>query len=208
MFQIRILNETNDRLPVSIAIYKKPLLPQTGSIAWKVVVPGPCHPELVQVPEEFQVYAEYSQDPRNPDPPSPDATRSTTDTVSFKEATAHFQIVPVNSQDDRATGAYITQVSTDLVPSEFCLKNDTPFSLLGHIQLEHADLYPPHLLRPRMVWNENLLSPFYLAVVGQRVSQGSQVQEEVGRLTETPVLEGGTFFVTGCMTSGYSITMA
>jgi hypothetical protein len=152
------------------------------------------------------VYAEYSLDPNNPDPTSPTATVNQTNTVSFLETTARFQINSATSQDKKATGAYITQSFTDLSLNEVRLENDFAVGVLSHIQKYGQDIYAPQVLWPGAVRIEDVRSDLYLAVVSQFVFKGSQLVDEDIQMTETPIVEGGTAVVTGSMWTGYSIS--
>ncbi|HSK81022.1 MAG TPA: hypothetical protein VLQ45_31505 [Thermoanaerobaculia bacterium] len=204
MSQITILNGTNEL--VRIAIYKKPVLqPTLQTIAWQIVAPPPGGQTVVPIPEDFQVYAEYSLDPNNPDPTSPTATVNQTNTVNFDETTARFQIQSVSSQDKRAAGAYINQVFNDLQLNEVRLENNFGVGVLSHIQKDNVDIYAPQVLWPGAVRIEDVRSTLYLAAVGQFVYQGSRLVDEEIQMTETAILEGGTALVTGSMWKGYSI---
>jgi hypothetical protein len=204
MSQITILNGTNEL--VRIAIYKKPVLqPTLATIAWQIVAPPPGGQTVVPIPEDYQVYAEYSLDPNNPDPTSPTATVNQTNTATFNETTARFQIQSVTSQDKRASGGYITQVFSDLQLNEVRLENNFAVGVLSHIQKDGVDIYSPQVLWPGAVRIEDVRSTLYLAAVGQFVYQGSRLVDEEIQMTETPILEGGTALVTGSMWKGYSI---
>jgi len=207
MSQITIRNQTSDM--VRIAVYKKPAaLPVQTAIAWQVVAPPPGGQTVVVVPEEYQVYAEYSPDPDNPDPTSPTATVSRTNTVSFSETTARFQILSATSQDKQATGAYIQQELTNLMLNEVRLENNFALGVLSHIQKDGVDIFAPQVLWPGAVRIEDVRSDLYLAVVSQLVFQGSQLMNEETQMTETLILEGGTALVTGSMGKGYSVTVS
>jgi hypothetical protein len=204
MSQITILNGTNEL--VRIAVYKKPVMqPTLATIAWQIIAPPPGGQTVVPIPEDFQVYAEYSLDPNNPDPTSPTATVNQTNTVAFDETTARFQLQSVASQDKRSSGAYINQVFNDLVLNEVRLENNFALGVLSHIQKDNVDIYAPQVLWPGAVRIEDVRSTLYLAAVGQFVFQGSQLVDEEIQMSETPILEGGTALVTGSMWKGYSI---
>lgn len=208
MPQITIVNHTDNNELVRVVIYKKPAAqPALNTIAWQIVAPPPGGGQtVVPIPEEYQVYAEYSLDPNNPDPTSPGATVSQTNIVSFLQTTARFLVLSAASQDNKATGAYVQQVFTDLIANEVRLENNFNLGVLSHIQRDGVDIFAPQVIWPGHVRMENVLSTLYLAVVGQFVSQGSQIGYEDTQMTETPILEGGTAVVTGSMWKGYSIT--
>ena len=204
MSQITILNGTNEL--VRIAIYKKPvLMPTLASVAWQIIAPPPGGQTVVPIPEDYQAYAEYSLDPNNPDPTSPTATVNKTNTVSFLETTARFQILSATSQDKKATGAYVNQVFNDLELNEVRLENNFALGVMSHIQKDGMDIFAPQVLWPGAVRIEDVRSSLYLAVVSQFVFHGNQLVDEEIQMTETPILEGGTALVTGSMWKGYSL---
>ena len=205
--QITILNQTDNNELVRIAVYKKPTVqPTLNTVAWQIIAPPPGGQTVVPIPEDYQVYAQYSMDPNNPDPTLPSATVNQTNVASFLQTTARFQILTATSQDNKATGAYVTQVFTDLVANEVRLENNFSIGVLSHIQKDGVDIFAPQVLWPGAMRIENILSTLYLAVVGQFVFQGSQLLDEDIQMTETPIVEGGTAVVTGSMWKGYSIT--
>lgn len=207
--QITIINSTDTNELVRVVIYKKPVTqPVSNPIAWQIVAPPPGGQTVVPIPEEYQIYGQYSLDPNNPDPTSPSATVNQTNVVSFPETTARFQILAATSQDKKATGAYISQVFTDLMPDEVHLENNFGIGVLSHIQRDNVDIFAPQVLWPGQVRIENILSTLYLAVVGQFTFQGSALSDEDTQPTETPILEGGIAVVTGSMGKGYSITVS
>lgn len=204
MSQITILNGTNEL--IRVAIYKKPTVtPLLSTVAWQIVAPPPGGRTLVPIPEDYQVFAEYSLDQTNPDPSSPTATVHSTNTVNFLETTAYFQINSRTSQDKQSPGAVINQVFSGLQLNEVRVENKFALGVLSHIQKDGVDIFAPHVLWPGAVRIENVISDLYLAVVGQFVFQGSQLMDEEIQMTETPILEGGTALVTGSMWQGYSI---
>jgi hypothetical protein len=204
MSSITIFNSTTEL--VRIAIYKKPVLqPTLDTIAWQIIAPPPGGHTVVPVPDDFQVFAEYSLDPNNPDPTAPDATVNTTNTVSFDETTARFQVLSVASQDKRASGSYIAQVFNDLELNEVRLENEFGLGVLSHIQKDGQDIYAPQVLWPGGVRIEDVRSTLYLAVVSQFVYKGTRLVDEEISMTETPILEGGSATVTGSMWKGYAI---
>jgi hypothetical protein len=207
MAQITIVNNTDNNELVRVAIYKKPTVtPLLSTIAWQIIAPPPGGNAMVQIPEDYQVFAQYSLDPNNPDPTSPTATVNQTNIVEFGETTARFQLNSVVSQDNQATGAVITQLFNGLQFNEVRLENNFALGVLSHIQKNFVDIYSPQVLWPGAVRIEDVRSTLYLAVVGQFVFQGSTLVDEDIQMTETPILEGGTAVVTGSMWKGYSIT--
>jgi hypothetical protein len=205
MSQITIRNETNEL--VRIAIYKRAVVqPTLDTIAWQIVAPPPGGQAVVPIPEDFQVFAEYSLDRDNPDPTSPTATMNKTNVASFNVTTARFQLQSVASQDKQATGGDIKQVFNDLQPNEVRLENNFALGVMSHIQKDNVDIYAPQVLWPGAVRIEDVRSTLYLAAVGQFVYQGNRLVDEEIQMTETPIMEGGTALVTGSMWKGYSIT--
>ena len=204
--QITIFNSTENNELIRVAIYKKPTVtPLLSTVAWQIIAPPPGGQTVVPIPEDYQVYAQYSKDPNYPDITVPGVTVNQTNTVNFLQTTARFQILPATSQDNMATGAYITQVFTGLQTNEVRLENSFSQGVLSHIQKDNVDIFAPQVLWPGAVRIENIISTLYLAVVGQFVFQGSQLLDEDIQLTETPIVAGGTAVVTGSMWKGYSI---
>jgi hypothetical protein len=205
MAQITLLNGTNEL--IRVAIYKKPTVqPLLSTIAWQIVAPPPGGQALVPIPEDYQVYAQYTLDPNNPDPTSSTATALQTNTASFLGTTASFQILSATSQDRQASGAYVNQVFTDTVVNEVRLENKYAQGVLSHIQKDNVDIFAAQVLWPGAVRIEDVRSTLYLAVVGQFVFQGTQLIDEDIQMTETPIVEGGTALVTGSMWTGYSLS--
>jgi hypothetical protein len=204
---ITVVNATSNNELVRVAIYKKPTVqPTLATIAWQIIAPPPGGQTAVPIPEDYQVYAEYSLDPNNPDPTLPTATVNKTNTVNFLETTARFQILSATSQDKQTAGAYITQAFTDLSLNEVHLENDFGIGVLSHVQKDHVDIFAAQVLWPGAARIEDVRSTYYLAVIGQFVFQGSRLVDEDIQMSETAILDGGTAVVTGSMWKGYSIT--
>jgi hypothetical protein len=200
MPNITIVNETNET--VRIAVYKKPVIrPTLATIAWQVVSPPPGGRCVVQIPANYEVFANYSMDPNNPADP-----QYTTNRIDFTELTASFQINSVTSQDRRASGAEIEQVFDGLVMNEVRLINDFGMGVWGHIQLDGTDVYPAQVIWPGGLLMEDLRSFLYLAAVSRFTYRGQDLVQEEISLTETPILEGGTAVITGSMWKGYDIS--
>lgn len=205
MSQITIVNQSSDL--VRIAIYKKPVLqPTLVTVAWQIVAPPPRGQTVVPVPEAYQAFAEYSLDPNNPDPTSPNATVYQTNVCPFNETSARFVISSARSQDRQTSEAVMNQVFTDLVFNEVRMENNFGVGVLGHIQKAGQDIYAPQVLWPGGVWMEDIRATLYLAVVSQFIYQGGRLVDEETQMTETEILEGGVATVTGSMWKGYSIT--
>ena len=205
MSQITIINRTDDSEVVRVAIYKKPILvPTLGTIAWRTVAPPPSGGKtVIQVPETYQTYANYSYDPDERDDPT---AGNQTQVITFTEATARFVIASATSQDTRASAATITQVFTDLILNEVRVENQFGYGVWSHITKDGDDIYAPQVLWPGAVRMEDVRSSFFLAVVAQFVNKGSRLVDEEISITETEVLEGGVAIVTGSKWKGYSLT--
>ena len=106
MSTITVINQSDE--VVRIAIYKKPVLqPTLSSIAWRVISPPPQGGQtVVQIPSDFAVFANYSNNPAERNDPN---AGNRTNTVSFAETTARFIVDSVSSQDEVAEAAIITQ---------------------------------------------------------------------------------------------------
>lgn len=204
MSSITIVNFTQNNEVVRVAIYKKPVItPKLDTIAWRVVSPPPNGGQtVVNIPDEFAVYANYadSNDNRN----DPNAGNRTA-VLPFGEVTARFLISSVSSQDMRASAASISQVFVNLVPNEVRVENKFDTGVWTHVTKDGDDIYAPQVLPPGSVRMEDVRSTLYLAVVAQFVYKGTRLVDEEITLTETPILEGQTAVVTGSMWNGYEI---
>lgn len=199
---ITIINNTPEA--VRIAIYRKPvLLPTLSTIAWRIAEPPPNGGQtIVQIPEDFAVFANYSFDPATQE--DPDAGNRT-NVVQFGEDTAKFVVGTVQSQDRLVNAATITQTFDGLVVNEARIENRFSCGVWGHITKDGNDVYAPQVISPGAVLMEDLRETFYLAVISQFVSQGDRLVEEETSLTETAILEGGTVAVSGSKWKGYAI---
>ena len=197
---LTIINESAE-VP-RVAIYKKPQAhPSLNSVAWKTVAPPPLGGEAkVTVPDDFEIYAQYSNNPM-----TPDDTQYTTNRIDFSELTAGFKVSSVVSQDKRADAAEITQDFTNLVLNEVQVLNDYGIGVIGHILKEGTDIYPPQVIWPGGVLIEDVRSPLYLAVVSDFTYRGDALVDRELSLTETEILEGQTAVVTGSIWTGWSI---
>jgi hypothetical protein len=147
MSTLTIINQTPDL--VRLAVYKKPVLqPTLDTIAWQIVAPPPGGSTSIPLPDDFQVFAEYSLDPNNPDPTAPDCTVYQTPTVPFGETTGRFVVSSVLSQDRQASGAVINQSFVDLVLNEVRVENNFGIGILSHIQKAGQDVYAPQVIWP------------------------------------------------------------
>ncbi len=203
MSTITVVNKTDET--VRIAIYKKPTLqPTLGTIAWKIVEPPPGGGQrVVQIPDDYGVYANYSFDPEEREDPT---AGNRTKIISFNEYTAHFVVnnSPA-SQDRRANVADISQSFTRLVLNEVRIENLFNYGVWGHVTKDGDDIYAPQVIWPRGRLMEDIRASFYLAVVAQFVYKGSRLVEEEISITETELLEGGTATVTGSKWKGYEV---
>jgi hypothetical protein len=206
MSQITIVNNTDQGEVVRVAIYKKPILtPTLATIAWKVVAPPPSSGQtIVQIPESYTAYANYSYDPDEREDPN---AGNRTAILNFSETTARFVIGTSSSQDNRANAANITQDFTNLVRNEVRMENRFGYGVWSHITKDGDDIYAPQILWPGAVRMEDIRASLYLAVVAEFLDKGDRlVDEEIG-LTETELLEGGTAVVTGSKWKGYAIAV-
>ncbi|HSR51507.1 MAG TPA: hypothetical protein VLV83_11805 [Acidobacteriota bacterium] len=204
MSTLTLINDTSE--VVRVATFKKPVLnPTLNSIAWRIDEPPPNGGQtVIQIPQDYQVYANYSFDPNERN--DPDAGNRTA-IINFAEYTARFLVQSATSQDQRASAATITQVFTDLVMNEVRIENSFGYGVWGHVTKDGDDVYAPQVIWPGGVLMEDIRSSFYLAVVAQFVYKGDRLVDEEISLTETEVLEGGTATVTGSMWEGYQISV-
>jgi hypothetical protein len=202
MSQITIVNTTTEA--VRIAIYRKPvLLPTLSTIAWRIVEPPPNGGQtIVQIPETYTVFANYSYDEVERENPN---AGNRTNVIQFGEETARFVVSSVPTQDRQANAATIKQSFDGLVMNEVRIENQFGYGVWGHITKDGDDVYAPQVLWPGAVMMEDLRETFYLAVVGQFVFKGDRLVDEETSITETEVLAGGTVTVTGSKWKGYAI---
>ena len=202
MSQITIVNNTTEA--VRIAIYRKPvLLPTLSTIAWRIVEPPPNGGQtVVQIPENYSVFANYSYNETEREDPN---AGNRTNVIQFSEDTAKFTVSTVTSQDRRANAATIVQSFDGLVMNEARIENQFGYGVWGHITKDGDDVYAPQVIWPGAVMMEDLRDSFYLAVVGQFVYKGDRLVQEEISITETEVLAGGTAAVSGSKWKGYAI---
>ncbi len=202
MSTITIINNTKE--VVRCAIYRKPvLLPTLATIAWRIVEPPPGGGlTVVQIPDNYAVFANYSFDPVERNNPS---AGNRTNVVPFAENTARFTVDNATSQDRRANAAVMSQTFDGLVMNEVRIENNFGYGVWGHITKDGDDVYAPQVLWPGGVLMEDLRASLYVAVVAQFVFKGSRLVDAETSLTETEVLEGGTLSVTGSMWDGYAL---
>lgn len=202
MSQITIVNNTVEA--VRIAIYRKPvLLPTLSTIAWRIVEPPPNGGQtIVQIPETYSVFANYSYNEAEREDPN---AGNRTNVIQFAEDTARFIVSSVPSQDRRANAATITQSFDNLVMNESRIENKFGYGVWGHITKDGDDVYAPQVIWPGAVMMEDLRETFFLSVVSQFVYKGDRLVQEETSITETPVLAGGTVAVSGSKWKGYAI---
>jgi len=202
MTQITIVNTTTEA--VRIAVYRRPvLLPTLSTIAWRIVEPPPNGGQtIVQIPENYAVFANYSYNEVEREDPN---AGNRTNVIQFAEDTARFIASPVPTQDRRANAATLTQSFDGLVMNEARIENQFGYGVWGHITKDGDDVYAPQVIWPGAVMMEDLRESFFLAVVGQFVSKGDRLVQEETSITETEILGGGTATVSGSKWKGYAI---
>lgn len=200
MSRITLINGTDE--VVRLAIFKKPVInPTLATIAWRVAEPPPGGQQVIEIPSDLEVFAQYSNNPSNPADLSCETAH-----IPFAETTAQFSIESVTSQDRRATGARIVQQFNNLVLNEVRVTNNYGIGALTTIAKDGDAIYPPQVIWPGGLFMEDVRSSFYVAVVAQFTYRGQRlVQEEISQ-TQTEVLEGGVLRVEGSMWKGYALT--
>ncbi|MDZ4350163.1 MAG: hypothetical protein U1A22_11585 [Xanthomonadaceae bacterium] len=200
MSKITLINGTNE--VVRLAIFKKAVLnPTLETIAWRVAEPPPGGTQIIEIPSDFEIFSQYSNNPSDPADLSVETAH-----VPFAETTAQFSIESVTSQDTRATGATIIQQFNNLVLNEVRVTNNYGIGTLTTIAKDGDAIYPPQVIWPGGLFMEDVRSSFYIAVVAQFTYKGQRlVQEEISQ-TQTEVLEGGSLRVEGSMWKGYALT--
>lgn len=200
MSRITLINNTDE--VVRLAIFKKPVLnPTLATVAWRVAEPPPGGQQVIEIPSDFEVFAQYSNNPTDPSDLSCETAH-----IRFAETTAQFSIDSVTSQDARATGAKITQKFNNLVLDEVRITNNYGIGALTTIAADGDAIYAPQVIWPGGLFMEDVRASFYVAVVSQFTYRGQRlVQEEISQ-TQAEVLEGGELFVTGSMWKGYALS--
>lgn len=203
MSTITLINNTAEL--VRLAVFKQPLVnPNLSTIAWRIAAPPPNGGmQTLQVPSNYQVFARYSNDPGNPS-----SLNCQTQTLSFDETTALFDINEVVSSDRRAIGASLTQRFDGLVVNEVRVNNNYALGAEVSITLDGAAIYPPQTLWPNGLFMEDVRSTLYVAVISQPTFEGDRlVQEEISQ-TQMPVLLGGKIQISGSVWTGYTLSRA
>jgi hypothetical protein len=199
---ITLINQTDE--VVRLAIFKRPVInPTLSSVAWRVAEPPPGGSQVIEIPDAFQIFAQYSDDPHDPS-----NTSVRTNMVTFAETTAIFGIDPIESQDGRSTGAQIHQSFDGLVLDEVRVFNRFGLGCVVSICQDGDPLYGPQVVWPGGVFFEDVRGGFFVSVVSQVTSSGQRLITEEISLTQVQVLEGGSITVTGSMWKGYALTVA
>lgn len=199
MSTITLINETDE--VVRLAIFKQPVLnPNLGTIAWRIAEPPPGGQQVISIPSDLSIFAQYSNDRSDPTNLS---VRS--NVVPFAETTAAFSIESLTSQDRRATGANVRQKFTDLVMNEVRVYNNYNIGCMTTIAKDGDAIYPPQVIWPGGLFLEDVRSSFYVAVTAQFTTKGGRLVQEEFSQTQTEVLEGGVIVVRGSQWTGYSL---
>ncbi len=200
MSTITLRNNTQE--VVRLAIFKTPVLnPTLSTIAWRVAEPPPGGTQTIVIPNDFSIFAQYSNDPTNPSNLCCETAH-----VPFAETTAAFSINGATSQDRRASGAVITQQFNGLVLNEVRVTNNYGIGTLTTIAKDGDAIYEPQVIWPGGLFLEDVRASFYVAVVAQFTTKGQRLVQEEFSQTQTEVLEGGTITVTGSMWNGYALS--
>jgi hypothetical protein len=202
MSQITIGNQTHE--VVRIAVFQRPPGQVTlDTWVWKVVEPPPGGEEVVPLPAEYVVFANYSFDPAIREDPN---AGMRTELLTFELPTATFVVSAAEGQGKADKVAALTRSSTDLVPNEIRVINDFGYGVWGHLQRTGSDVVAPQVIPPGSVWINDLRSPaLALAVVGDSVQAGQHLVEEEISQTTVEILPGQTAQVTGDRWQGYTI---
>lgn len=205
MSQTTVINQTDEA--IRLAVYATPVKqPNLSSIAWRLIAPPPQGGQtIVNIPNDYQVYANYSDLPEEREDPN---AGNRTNIVNFSENTARFLINSQTGQDPVVSSALIEQSFNNLVPNEVRVENNFNTGVWGHITKDGDDIYAPQVIWPGGVLLEDIRASLYLAVVSEFVYKGSRLVEEEISLTQFEILEGGTAVVQGSKWDGYSISEA
>ncbi len=200
MSYITLINSTKET--VCLAVFQKPVLnPSLDTVAWRVVAPPPGGSTRIQIPADFGLEAQYSNDPDHPD-----VLDTTAGVVSFNETSASFSIDSISSQDRRANGAVINQKFTDMVQNEVQVVNNFSIGVQASITRGGDLIYPPQVIWPGGLFMEDVRSSMYVAVIARFTYKGQRLVQQEVSLTETEILEGDSLTVSGSMWTGYALS--
>lgn len=200
---IAFVNNTDEN--IRIALFKKPYKqPTLLEFPWQIVSPpAKGGSTMVQIPNYYQVYVNYSFDPAERQNPYGGIR---TPSISFNEFTARFLVVEEKAQDGGAVAAILKQVFTDLVANEIQIENTAPFGVWGHIQLDGNDLFRPQVITPGSVLMADVRGSFYAAVISESAPGTYPIKEEELSSQPVEVVPGDKITVTGSKWAGYNFT--
>ena len=202
MAQIGLINNTDEN--IRIAVFKKPYkAPSLKVVAWKIeALPKGGGNTSVQIPSNYEVFVNYSQDPVNRD--DPDAGIKTAP-IGIDVQTAKFLVREEPTNDKNASVATLNRVFVDVVGNEIQIENQASFGVWGHVLLDGADVYPPQVITPGRTLMEDVRSPMFLAVIDEFIIKGNVVKVEELSSLPVEVLTGDIVTVTGDKWQGYSL---
>lgn len=182
---------------------KQPLLNHNlGTVAWRIAAPPPNDGRrTLEVLATYQVFARYSDDPRNPS-----ALNGQAQMLAFTETTSRFEIEEATSPHRPAIGASLRQRFDDLVVHEVRVVNHLPRGCEVHVLLDGTAIYSPQTLRPNGVFAEDIRSPLHVALISQHTFEGARLPEAEITLTQVPVREGHAIEVSGSIWMGYTLS--
>ena len=202
MSSITIINQTAE--PLRIAIFKHSHeLPGLDAIVWQVVMPSPGGQTVVQVPDRFEVFGNYSSSPYELKDPT---TENKTNTISISGYTGTFEFTEANPEQI-GTRISLAQTFDDLVPGEIRLRNTASIGVWGHIAFDGADIYAPQVIWPGGVMVEDVTPELWVALIPDLVTPGTIMKPEQAGGAAVEIREGQVATVTGSEATGYSVTV-
>lgn len=203
MASIELINNTREN--IRIAIFKKPYKqPSLKIIAWNIAnLPRTGGNVKVKIPTNYQVYVNYSLDPKERDNPEGGIKTAILD---IDVQTARFIVKEEITNDKQASIAILSRVFTDIVRNEIQIENHASFGVWGHVLLNNQDVYPPQIITPGRTLMEDVRSPIYIAVIDEFVFRGQVIKVEELSSPPFEVLAGDIISVTGDKWRGYSMS--
>ena len=202
-YSININNTTDEN--ISFVIFKKPFkAPSLDVLAWEIVsLPGSGRNTSINIPTNYDVYIDYSTNPRHRQVPNSGAK---TALIPLDQQTTKFIVREEKTNDNNVAIATLNSAFTDIVGNEVHIVNQASFLVWGHILLNGQDVYPPQVIEPEKTLMEDVRSPFYLAVIDKSVEKGTVMKVEKLSSPAIEVLAGDSITITGSKQEGFNLS--
>ena len=203
MASIKLINNTNEN--IRIAIFKKPYKsPSIKIIPWNIVnMPRSGSSTNVEIPDNHQVYVNYSLDSRDREDPNGGIKTPLLDIDTF---TAKFIVKEEKNSDGNSSVAVLERVFTDLFRNEIHIENQASFPVWGHILLKGLDVYPPQIISPGRTLLEDIRSPHFVAIIDEFVFPGNAIKVEELSSEPMEIVIDEIITVSGDRWQGYSLS--